>query len=170
MNFVDNHDKNSWDKTMFERFGDYLQTCIVLTAMVEGMPLIYSGQEAGLDKALAFFDKEQIIWQEHEIGKLYQQLFTLKHNNKALWNGNWGGKMIPVVNDKPAAIFSFVREKAQDKVFVVLNFSDKEQTVNFSGDIQYGCYQELFSQSSVAFEQGSTETIEAFGYRVYVKK
>jgi len=170
MNFVDNHDKNSWDKTMFERFGDYLQTCIVLTAMVEGMPLIYSGQEAGLDKALAFFDKDQISWQEHQIGKLYQQLFALKHNNQALWNGEWGGKMIPVVNDKPQAVFSFVRQKAQDKVFVALNFSDKEQSVNFAGDIQYGCYQELFSQSSVTFAQGATDTIEAFGYRVYVKK
>lgn len=170
MNFVDNHDKNSWDKTMFERFGDYLHTCIVLTAMVEGMPLIYSGQEAGLDKALAFFDKDQIIWQEHAIGKLYQQLFTLKHNNQALWNGDWGGKMIPVVNNKPEAIFSFVREKAQDKVFVVLNFSDKAQTVSFNENIQLGCYQELFSQASVTFEQDSTDTIEAFGYRVYVQK
>lgn len=60
MNFVDNHDKNSWDQTMFERFGDYLKTCIVLTVTAEGMPLIYSGQEAGLDKVLAFFDKDLI--------------------------------------------------------------------------------------------------------------
>lgn len=170
MNFVDNHDKNSWDKTMFERFGDYLQTCIVLTATVEGMPLIYSGQEAGMDKALAFFDKDQISWQEHSTGTLYQQLFALKHSNQALWNGEWGGKMLPVINDKPQAVFSFIREKTQDKVFVVLNFSDKEQTVNFAGDIQYGSYQELFSQSSVTFAQDTTDTVEAFGYRVYVKE
>ena len=57
MNFVDNHDKNSWEKTMFERFGDYLPVSIVLTATAEGMPLLYSGQEAGLDKVLAFFEK-----------------------------------------------------------------------------------------------------------------
>ncbi|MFT6984258.1 MAG: glycosidase [Psychromonas sp.] len=170
MNFVDNHDKNSWDKCMFTRFGKYLHSCIVLTATVEGMPLIYSGQEAGLDRELAFFDKDQIVWQEHEIGTIYQQLFTLKHNNQALWNGDWGGKMIPVINDKSDTVFSFVRQKGQDKVFVVLNFSDKTQCVNFASDIQYGCYQELFSQSEAIFEAQSSETIEAFGYRVYVKK
>lgn len=169
MNFVDNHDKNSWDKTMFARFGDYLHTCIVLTATVEGMALIYSGQEAGLDRELAFFDKDQILWQDHEIGKLYQQLFTLKHNNQALWNGEWGGKMIPVINDKSAALFSFVRQKGEDKVFVVLNFSDKTHCVNFTSDIQHGRYQELFTQAEITFEQGTTETIEAFGYRVYVQ-
>ena len=60
MNFVDNHDKNSWEKTMFERFGDYLPASVVLTATAEGMPLLYSGQEAGLDRELAFFEKDQI--------------------------------------------------------------------------------------------------------------
>ncbi|MCG6200785.1 alpha-amylase family glycosyl hydrolase [Psychromonas antarctica] len=170
MNFVDNHDKNAWDNTMFARFGDYLHVCIVLTATIEGMPLIYGSQEAGLDKSLAFFDKDQIIWQEHQIGTIYQQLFALKHNNQALWNGDWGGKMIPVIHDQPDAVFSFVREKEQDKVFVLLNFTDKVQKVNFVSDIQYGCYQELFSQAEVTFDLGSVDTIEAFGYRVYVKK
>ena len=38
---------------MFERFGNSLEASIVLTATAEGMPLLYRGQEAGLDKVLA---------------------------------------------------------------------------------------------------------------------
>lgn len=170
MNFVDNHDKNSWDNTMFERFGDYLEACIVLTVMAEGMPLIYSGQEAGLDKVLAFFDKDLIPWQDHALGDLYQTLFALKHQNQALWNGCWGGKMVPVPNDQPQAVLSFVRQKASDKVFVILNFSSTKQIVTFSGEIQFGNYKELFSEELKTMTAETTIEIEPFAYRVYVQE
>ncbi len=57
MAFVSNHDKNAWEGTEFEQFGDALQAAIVLSAVGEGIPLIYNGQEAGSDKRLLFFDK-----------------------------------------------------------------------------------------------------------------
>lgn len=169
MNFVDNHDKNSWEKTQYDRFGDYLETSIVLTATAEGMPLIYSGQEAGLDKVLKFFDKDLIEWKDHKLGDMYKTLFDLKHDNKALWNGNWGGKMIPVPNDQPKAVFSFVRKKDNDKVFVVLNYSDKVQKATFNENIQLGDYTELFTKEKVSIDANSTVEIEPYGYRVYVK-
>lgn len=169
MNFVDNHDKNSWEETMFDRFGSHLETSIVLTATAEGMPLIYSGQEAGLDKVLAFFDKDKIKWQQHPIGELYKTLFELKHKNKALWNGNWGGKMIPVPNDQPKTVFSFVRQKENDKVFVVLNFSDKSQKVRFNENIQIGEYTELFSQQKQNITPNGSVLLEPFAYKIFVK-
>ncbi len=168
MNFVDNHDKNSWEKTMFERFGPYLNASIVLTATAEGMPLLYSGQEAGLDKVLSFFGKDEIEWKPHPIGDLYQQLFALKHKNQALWNGSWGGKMIPVPNSTPKAIFSFARQKQQDKVFVVINFSDKPQTTEFNETIQLGKYTEYFTQQIVNITPKTEITIPAYGYKVLV--
>ncbi|TKB46751.1 alpha-amylase family glycosyl hydrolase [Thalassotalea mangrovi] len=169
MNFVDNHDKNSWEQTMYDRFGDYLPASIVLTATAEGMPLIYSGQEAGLDKVLAFFEKDLIVWKEDPIGDLYQTLFTLKHKNKALWNGNWGGAMIPVPNNASKSVISFVREQDIDKVFVVINFSDKEQSVSFEENIQLGDYRELFSQKPFTIKKDSRLQLPAFSYKVFVK-
>lgn len=169
MNFVDNHDKNSWEKTMFDRFGPYLDASIVLTATAEGMPLIYSGQEAGLNKVLAFFEKDEIEWKEHPIADLYKRLFELKHQNQALWNGNWGGKMVPVPNSAPDAVFSFARKKADDKVFVVINYSANEQTVTFNENIQWGDYTEWFKGTKQSFSKDSSFTIEPYGYRVFVK-
>lgn len=168
MNFVDNHDKNSWEETMFDRFGDYLEPSIVLTATAEGMPLIYSGQEAGLDRVLAFFDKDEIDWHQHPIGDLYQSLFDLKHNTEALWNGNWGGHMFPVPNNQPKSVFSFVREKNGSKVFVVLNFSDQAVEVAFNENAQVGNYTEWFSHQKAKITQDTTLTLAPQGYKVFV--
>ncbi len=71
MTFVSNHDKNAWEGTEFERFGDGLEAAIVLSVVSDGMPLIYNGQEAGNDRRLKFFEKDPIAWQEHPRGDLY---------------------------------------------------------------------------------------------------
>jgi hypothetical protein len=52
MMFVSNHDKNSWEGTEFEQFGDGLEATIVLSVVSEGMPLLYNGQEAGNTRRL----------------------------------------------------------------------------------------------------------------------
>ena len=62
MTFVSNHDKNSWEGTEFEQFGDALGAAIVLSVVGEGMPLIYSGQEAGNDRWMEFFERDPIVW------------------------------------------------------------------------------------------------------------
>lgn len=103
------------------------------------------------------------------IGDLYTSLFELKHDTPALWNGNWGGKMIPVPNSQPKAIFSFVRQKGKSKVFTVLNFSDQPQTVSFNENAQVGVYREWFSKAKTTIDPKTALTIEPFGYCVFVK-
>jgi 1,4-alpha-glucan branching enzyme len=58
MMFVTNHDKNAWDGTEYEQFGDALDAAIVLSVVGKGMPLIYNGQEAGNKRRLSFFDRD----------------------------------------------------------------------------------------------------------------
>ena len=70
MMFVSDHDNNYWEGTEFEQFGPMRESAIVLSVIGEGMPLIYNGQEAGFDKRLAFFDKDEIIWREDPQGCL----------------------------------------------------------------------------------------------------
>ena len=82
MTFVSNHDKNAWEGTMWEQFGDGLEAAIVLSVVGDGMPLIYNGQEAGEPKRLAFFEKDPIVWKSHPIGDLYKKLFNLMKQKK----------------------------------------------------------------------------------------
>jgi glycosidase len=88
MYFTSNHDENSWNGTVFERMGDAYKAMAVLTFTIPGMPLIYSGQEAGLNKRLAFFEKDFINWQsDNNLQPFYTQLIKLKKEHSALWNG-----------------------------------------------------------------------------------
>ncbi len=78
MYFTSNHDENSWYGTVYEDFGDAAEIFAVLTSIFRSMPLIYSGQEAGLDHRLAFFDKDEITWQPHPFEQIYSTLLYLK--------------------------------------------------------------------------------------------
>jgi glycosidase len=169
MNFVDNHDKNSWEGTQFTQFGPALDACIVLTVTAAGMPLVYSGQEAGLDRQLSFFEKDVIEWKEHYLFDLYKNLFTLKKENKSLWNGHWGGEMIPIVNSADK-VLTFAREKDGDKVLVVINFSDKKTELTMESNIQGGTYKDFTSGKEIKIAKTQKLEIEAWGYRVLSMK
>ncbi len=169
MTFVSNHDKNAWEGTEFEQFDKGLEAAMVLSVVGEGMPLIYNGQEAGNTKRLAFFEKDRISWREHPSGDLYRSLLALKKRNTALWNAPWGATMIYVPNSIPMKVFSFVRRNDNDKVFVVLNFSNRDQTVTFTESLYHGKYLEHFSGDSVTLDGASQVELAPWDYKVFVK-
>ena len=168
MTFVSNHDKNSWEGTEFEQFGEGLEAAIVLSVTGDGLPLIYNGQEAGNTRRLEFFERDPISWREHALGDFYRKLFALKKANTALWNGKWGAKMIQVVNSSPDCVLSFVRQNERDKVFAVINFSDSAQVLTFNERLHHGKYTDYFSREEVELSSSSTLELEPWGYRVYV--
>lgn len=169
MMFVSNHDKNAWEGTEFEQFGDALEAAIVLSVVGEGMPLIYSGQEAGNDKRLEFFERDPIVWREHPLGELYRKLFALKRANTALWNARWGARMINVPNSVPASIFSFVRRNDQDKVFAVINLSPASRTVTFLESLCHGAYTDFVTDEPVKVDDDTSMTLQPWSYRILVK-
>lgn len=169
MTFVENHDKNSWFGNQFLNFGKGLNAAIVLTCTVKGMPLIYSGQESGLSKSLKFFDKDLIDWKEHEIGKLYKKLFELKHKNRALWNGKYGGEMVRIFNDKADKVISFYREMNNDKIISIINFSNKPVKVKIQSDNIEGKYSELFSDKEYILTEANCFSLSAWDYLLFTK-
>jgi glycosidase len=169
MMFVSNHDKNAWEGTEFEQFGDALEAAIVLSVVGEGMPLIYNGQEAGNERRLQFFERDPIVWQTHALGELYRKLFALKHANTALWNAHWGARMINVPNSAPSSVLSFVRQNERDKLFAVFNFSDAPQAVTFAETLYYGRYGDYFSNEQVEFAGPAILSLTPWSYRVFVQ-
>jgi len=169
INFISNHDENSWAGTVFDRLGDAMEAFAVFSNTVEGMFLLYNGQEAGLDKMLEFFEKDEIDWSDLKYQDFYTKLFELKANNRALWNGLAGGKMKRVNTNDDESIFAFTREKDGDKVLVVLNLSAEPNTVKFSGENFVGAYTELFSAQEKIIEAEFTLEMEPWAYKVYYK-
>lgn len=169
MTFTDNHDKNSWEGNQYSNFGPALETCIVFAATVNGMPLVYSGQEAGLDRSLRFFDKDTIIWKKYRNEQLYAQLFDLKHKNKALWNGKHGGQMVRVYNDSQDKIISFYREMNENKVLPIFNFSNETVNVTLNTKFAADTYTELFSKKTYKLQGNDPIELPAWGYIVLYK-
>lgn len=169
MAFTENHDKNAWEGNQYSNFGDGLKACMVMACTVNGMPLVYSGQEAGLNRSLKFFDKDPIEWKQHPFFDLYKTLFDLKHKNQAIWNGEWGGEMVRIFNDKPAQVISFSREKNSNKVIPVINFSDKPVTFKLNSIHHAGTYTDLFTKASYTLKGDDAITLGQWAYLVLVK-
>ena len=167
MYFTSNHDENSWYGTVFEQFGSAAELFAVLTSTYRSMPLIYSGEEAGLNHRLLFFDKDEIIWQQHQFANIYRTLFNLKKNNKALWNGNDGGQLLRVTTTNNPSIFAFVREKENCKVFEIFNLTNQEKTFTLQGNLYTGNYRDAFSNDSTYIFENSEMTLPPWGYRVF---
>ena len=84
MNFTSNHDENTWAGTVFDRYGDGAKTFAALTYFLPGIPLIYNGQEYGLNKRLEFFEKDFISKKQTDFYEFYSNLNSLKKENNLL--------------------------------------------------------------------------------------
>ena len=169
MQFTSNHDENSWNGTEFERLGDGAETFAVLSCVIPDMPLIYSGQEAGSTKRLSFFDKDTIQWKDFKLFNIYSKLFQLKKNNKALLNGDHGGKIIFLESNDNENIFAFTRSSGGDKVLAVFNLSDNPIQFKLSGDTIQGSYKNYFTEEFETYKREETFTFNPWEYRIYTK-
>ncbi len=129
MRFTSNHDENTWNGTVFERMPDSYKTFAALTFVVPGMPLIYGGQEACLNKRLKFFDKDSIDWKNCEMSEFYKKLIEIRRNNSALWTNPFGADM-QIINVNNPDIFIFTRQKDDNKVLCIFNLSKTEQQIS----------------------------------------
>ena len=123
--FTSNHDENSWAGTEFERMGDGAKTFAALCATLDGMPLVYSGQEEPMKKRLSFFEKDTIPFKNYEYQDFYTTLNALKKQNHALWNGKDGGLSRRI--NTSDTVYAFEREMNGDKIIGVFNLSPKPQ-------------------------------------------
>jgi glycosidase len=169
MNFTTNHDENTWNGTIEERLGGLGDAMNVLAFTVQGMPLIYSGQEAGLNKRVSFFEKDTIDFTEISKETFYTTLLKLKHDNEAIWNGTYGAPATKITTSNREAIYAYERTKGENKVIVLLNLSDKEQSFNLL-DYKGGTkMKDVFSDVEVDLGNKKSFTLGAGGYLVLAK-
>jgi glycosidase len=169
MLFTSNHDENSWNGSAIQRLTYGLEVFNVLMFTLNGMPLIYSGQEAGNYRQLDFFEKDPIEWKKDKMTDFYKILIELKRQNKALWNGPYGGDFIRIHTSQGDSVFSFIRKKDKNQVVAILNFSEKEQVISSDWDFLTGEYINVFTKGKVIFTPKANLRLEPFGYRIFCK-
>jgi len=169
MTFTSNHDENSWQGSVYERYPGCNKTFAVFSFIVPGMPLIYSGQEACLDKKLKFFTKDTIQWIDCDMTELYKQLITLKTENEALWNGTFGGPLNFVATENNEQIVTFIRQNNDNKVLCLFNLSNTPTQVKYTDDNAIGTYLEYFSGETMDINLNDTYELDAWEYKIFIE-
>ncbi len=163
MHFTSNHDVNSWDGTEYERLGALALPFAVLSVLLPGMPLVYSGQEAALDKRLAFFDKDPIDWQDYPLQDFYTRLLQFKRRHFALLNGDPSSHFtrLPV----PAELYAFVRRREHAAVLTAINTAAEARELTVT-EAAAGRWQDVFSGKTLTVQSGDALPVPCYGWRV----
>lgn len=127
MNFVTNHDENSWAGTVYERLDGKAELMTALSFMAPGMPLIYSGQEYDLNHRLKFFEKDSIPKTKGKMWPVLEKLGQLKNDNLALNGGKNPAAYKRLPSDKN--ILMFERTKNGKTAIFIANLSDKSSKI-----------------------------------------
>ena len=128
MNFTSNHDENTWAGTVFDRYGDGAKTFAALTYFLPGIPLIYNGQEYGLNKRLEFFEKDFIPKKQSDFYEFYSNLNSIKKENNILDIDSEIKFEIIETNNKN--LICYKRTKNNDSMYFVANLSEESQEIN----------------------------------------
>lgn len=161
MNFVDNHDENSWNGTIKGRLGKGEEAMTALSYVMPGMPLIYSGNEYGLNYSLKFFEKDSIPKTKGKDWELRAKLGKLKAENPALNGGKNKAKYSRIKTDDETNILAFIREKNGKKVVYIANFSSKpiNSKVAIKGD-----FTNYMTGKPMSLKDNEVITLQPFQY------
>ncbi len=149
MNFVTNHDENSWNGTIKERMGDASELLTTLVYAMPGMPLIYSGQEYDLNHRLKFFEKDSIPKTKGNTWNLLTKLGDLKNNHLAFHGGKIAASYERLTTENENVV-AFKRSKEVSEVYFIGNLSNQVQS--FILDVE-GTYEDLLLNKSLILNQ-----------------
>ncbi len=188
MTYLTNHDVNfnGDGATLQDLYGDNRYPLTVFTFTVNGMPLIYNGQEIGGGQKLDYFNDDQAEHPEADIDwetapditmqSLITTLTTLKHQQSALAHGSNDYSKTAVLSTSDNSVVAYARTVDDESVLVLLNLGGSDASVTVS-DLIFGTYQPLLkgngSGITTTFDgteqlSNSTEiSVAAHGFSVY---
>jgi glycosidase len=167
MHYTTNHDENSWQGTVGERLGGGVRAFAVVSFMLDGIPLIYNGEEAGQDKRLKFFERDPIVWQAHPLAPFYRTLTGLRRDHPALATG---ATFVRVPTTKNTAVYALVREAGGRKVAAFANLTARDVKCDAAHDLLAGRWQEAFSGEKVTSAGALNLDLRSWEYRVFVSQ
>ena len=119
MNYLDNHDKNSYEGTIAGRCGAAYPALLALTYTAPGYPMIYTSNEQGYDHELEFFEKDTIPWDDQpQYAPLIAALSALKTNEKPLASTN---RDIAYPDCSNPNMLAFTRSRDGETVIYIAN-------------------------------------------------
>ncbi len=164
--FTSNHDENSWNKADFETMpgASHAPFAVLTQTLGRSVPLIYSGQEEPVLRAIRFFDKDTMQFSRLERAPLYKTLLALRKNNPAM---RADASFSKLTTGKEDMIYAFARQSDKNKVVVLLNFTNTAQEFAVQDGLLSGDATEIFSGKKENLQPGKKFSLPAWGYAVY---
>ena len=154
MNFLDNHDENSWNRVMVEHFKEKVYPLSTMLFTLPGIPMIYSGQESRLNKRLKFFEKDTIDWGIFSDENFYKKLISLRKMHPAFWCDNTN---LEFLNNYPEGLIGYKRWDDESTYHIILNLSNEKENLN----------EEVSHEILIRDKKSSEQSISPNGFVVY---
>jgi alpha-amylase len=165
--FTSNHDENSWNGTEYEKYGAMAKALAVFSCTWPGIPLIYSGQELPNKKRLEFFRKDTIEWtSDIQLHNFYKCLLQLQGQHPALASD---ADVIRVFSNADDKIFCYMRHRNEQKILVMLNFSDQPVDVDLNVELN-GEFVDIFHTYEPAVSNVMCFRMQPWDYAVLESK
>jgi alpha-amylase len=168
--FTSNHDENSWNSADFKTMpgASHAPFAVLTQTMKRSIPLVYSGQEEPVLRAIKFFDKDTMGFSQYKRAPLYKQLLELRKNNPAL-AANASFTKLSTGNDDH--IYAFYRQAGNNTVLVILNLSNTEQPAVINPADRNKLNGNYHNMNDGSKQQALPEGIKLspWGYTVFVK-
>ena len=164
--FTSNHDENSWNKADYATMPGITHAPFAVFTQTYNrtFPLIYSGQEEPVLRAVSFFEKDAMGFKKYERAPFYKTLLNLRTNNAAFKENAVFSRL--KVNH-PNQVMAYSRKNGDDLVVVVLNLSATAQAITLDAQLPAGKnYKEIFTNQ---FSKDIHNLqLPAWGYKVFV--
>jgi len=174
--FVENHDvaNEQYAKRIEKTWGGAkIKAGLVLCFTIDGVPMLYNGEEVADAARHSIFGRSAIDWASGETpnGKdrfaFCQKLCTMRRTEKALTHGD----VVWLDNDQPKTVLSFLRCVGDEQIVTVINQSKNPVKVQVT--LPRGAaasFAPLLSGKTTVSVSGAKASCEMGGYGYFVGK
>jgi len=165
LRFTTNHDETAWDQTPIELFGGVqgaLAASVVTMYLGESVPLIYNGQEVGLNVNLPIFSRYPINWSLNPgMAAEYRRLIQFYRSRESLRNGD-------LTTFPNSSLVAFQRKAGAETVLVVVNVRDSQKEWAVPEELQNTVWKNAFTGESMVLT--TSRAFQAFEYLILEKE
>ena len=132
--FITNHDETAWDETPPQIFGGQAgaQAAFVAAVALPGDPLVYNGQELGVDEQVPFFSKTPYDWSlRPEVRAFYKRTLAIRAAHPALRSGD-----VAFPAPDAADVLLVERTAGDDRVLVAVNTRDQPSAIEAPASVR----------------------------------
>lgn len=162
--YTTNHDVNLGGVPQ-ERFGGEkgAMAAFVVAAYMKAVPMIYNGQEIGIEEHLEFFSKTPINWQEsnEDVLAAYKKILSFYQESEVLRRGT-----MDTYDHDDIAVFTMTH--GGKKVLVMVNLRDQELSYAIPESLNQIEWKEQQFDSSLSMSDNNTDILlPAYAYRIF---